>query len=48
MQNQSRDWATDKFNITVGYDTDIDFARKLIKKIGLQLDRIRKKIPSGR
>ena len=37
VQNQSRDWATDKFNITVGYDTDIDFARKLIKKIGLQL-----------
>ena len=37
MQNQSRDWATDKFNITVGYDTDIDAARKLIKKIGLEL-----------
>ena len=27
IQNYSRDWATDKFNITVGYDTDIDFAR---------------------
>jgi small-conductance mechanosensitive channel len=37
VQNQSRDWATDKFNITVGYDTDIDKARKLIKKIGLEL-----------
>lgn len=37
VQNQSRDWATDKFNITVGYNTDIDAARKLIKKIGLQL-----------
>lgn len=37
VQNQSRDWATDKFNITVGYDTDIDVARKLIKKIGLEL-----------
>jgi small-conductance mechanosensitive channel len=37
VQNQSRDWATDKFNITVGYDTDIDAARKLIKKIGIQL-----------
>ena len=37
VQNQSRDWATDKFNITVGYDTDIDAARKLIKKIGLEL-----------
>jgi small-conductance mechanosensitive channel len=37
VQNQSRDWAIDKFNITVGYDTDIDAARKLIKKIGIQL-----------
>lgn len=37
VQNQSRDWTTDKFNITVGYDTDIDKARKLIKKIGLEL-----------
>ncbi|MGX5803408.1 mechanosensitive ion channel family protein [Bradyrhizobium sp. Arg314] len=37
VQNQSRDWVTDKFNITVGYDTDIDFARKLIKQIGLEL-----------
>ncbi|MGE3875506.1 MAG: mechanosensitive ion channel family protein, partial [Parvibaculaceae bacterium] len=27
----------DKFNITVGYDTDLDKARKLIKKIGLEL-----------
>jgi small-conductance mechanosensitive channel len=37
VQNQSRDWVTDKFNITVGYDTDLDKARKLIKKIGLEL-----------
>ncbi|MER8884159.1 mechanosensitive ion channel family protein [Mesorhizobium sp. M0816] len=37
VQNQSRDWVIDKFNITVGYDTDIDFARKLIKRIGLEL-----------
>ncbi|QND66336.1 mechanosensitive ion channel family protein [Mesorhizobium loti] len=37
VQNQSRDWVVDKFNITVGYDTDIDFARKLIKRIGLEL-----------
>ncbi|RUX49569.1 mechanosensitive ion channel family protein [Mesorhizobium sp. M4A.F.Ca.ET.020.02.1.1] len=37
VQNQSRDWVTDKFNITVGYNTDIDFARKLIKRIGLEL-----------
>ncbi|MEI9412812.1 mechanosensitive ion channel family protein [Mesorhizobium salmacidum] len=37
VQNQSRDWVIDKFNITVGYDTDIEFARKLIKRIGLEL-----------
>ncbi|MER9401501.1 mechanosensitive ion channel family protein [Mesorhizobium sp. M0615] len=37
VQNQSRDWVTDKFNITVGYDTDIDVARKLIKRIGIEL-----------
>ncbi len=37
VQNQSRDWVIDKFNITVGYDTDLEFARKLIKKIGLEL-----------
>ncbi|WP_119391819.1 mechanosensitive ion channel domain-containing protein [Taklimakanibacter lacteus] len=37
VQNQSRDWKIDKFNITVGYDTDLDAARKLIKKIGQQL-----------
>ncbi|WP_368910978.1 mechanosensitive ion channel family protein [Taklimakanibacter deserti] len=37
VQNQSRDWVLDKFNITVGYNTDIDKARKLIKKIGLEL-----------
>ena len=37
VQNMSRDWVIEKFNITVGYDTDIDKARKLIKKIGLDL-----------
>ncbi|MBE1706845.1 MULTISPECIES: mechanosensitive ion channel family protein [Mesorhizobium] len=37
VQNQSRDWVTDKFNVTVGYDTDIELARKLIKRIGLEL-----------
>jgi small-conductance mechanosensitive channel len=37
VQNQSRDWVTDKFNITVGFDTDLEFARKLIKRIGLAL-----------
>lgn len=37
VRNGSRDWATDKFNITVGFETDLDFARKLIKRIGLEL-----------
>lgn len=37
IQNMSRDWVIEKFNITVGYDTDIDKARKIIKKIGLEL-----------
>jgi small-conductance mechanosensitive channel len=37
VQNQSRDWSTDKFNITVRYDTDIEVARKLIKKLGQEL-----------
>ena len=37
VQNSSRDWVTDKFNITVGFDTDLEAARKLIKKVGLEL-----------
>lgn len=37
VQNMSRDWAIDKFSVTVGYDTDIDKARKLIKKLGIEL-----------
>lgn len=37
IQNMSRDWVIDKFSITVAYDTDLDKARKLIKKIGLEL-----------
>ncbi len=37
VQNQSRDWTTDKFNITVGFDTDIEAARKLIKRVGAEL-----------
>ena len=37
VQNMSRDYVIDKFNITVGFDTDIEKARKLIKKIGLEL-----------
>jgi small-conductance mechanosensitive channel len=37
IQNMSRDWVIEKFSVTVGYDTDIDKARKLIRKIGLDL-----------
>ncbi|MEI2300549.1 mechanosensitive ion channel family protein [Ensifer sp. MJa1] len=37
VQNGSRDWATDKFNITVAFDADLEVARKLIKKLGLEL-----------
>lgn len=37
IQNQSRDWVIDKFNIDITYDSDIEKARKLIKKIGEQL-----------
>lgn len=37
VRNESRDWTTDKFNITVGFDTDLETARKLIKRIGLEL-----------
>ena len=34
IQNMSRDWVIDKFVINVTYDTDLEKARKLIKKIG--------------
>jgi small-conductance mechanosensitive channel len=37
IQNQSRDWVIDKFNIGITYDSDLEKARKLIKKIGEQL-----------
>ncbi|MDR9763134.1 mechanosensitive ion channel family protein [Rhizobium redzepovicii] len=37
VENMSRDWVIDKFRITVGFDTDIDKARKLTKKIGAEL-----------
>lgn len=37
VRNGSRDWSIDKFNITVGFDTDLEFARKLIKRLGLEL-----------
>ena len=37
VQNMSRDWVIDKIVIGVGYDTDLEKARKLVKKIGLAL-----------
>jgi moderate conductance mechanosensitive channel len=37
IQNLSRDWAIDKMTIGVTYDSDVDLARKLIKKIGQEL-----------
>ena len=36
VQNMSRDWVIEKFSINVDYQTDIDKARKIIKKIGQQ------------
>ncbi|RWI29534.1 mechanosensitive ion channel family protein [Mesorhizobium sp.] len=37
VQNMSRDWVLDKITIGVTYDSDVDLARKLIKKIGQEL-----------
>jgi small-conductance mechanosensitive channel len=37
VQNMSRDWVIEKMSINVTYDTDVELARKLVKKIGLQL-----------
>ena len=37
VQNMSRDWVIDKFQIGVTYDSDLDLARKLIKQIGQEL-----------
>ena len=37
IQNMSRDWVIEKMTINVTYDSDVDLARKLIKKIGLEL-----------
>jgi small-conductance mechanosensitive channel len=37
VENMSRDWGVVKFRISVGYDTDIEKARKLVKKIGAEL-----------
>ncbi|PLU61244.1 mechanosensitive ion channel family protein, partial [Sinorhizobium medicae] len=32
VQNLSRDWVIDKMTLNVTYDTDVELARKLIKK----------------
>ncbi|MBV9431529.1 MAG: mechanosensitive ion channel family protein, partial [Hyphomicrobiales bacterium] len=37
IQNMSRDWAVEKLTIGVTYDTDIEKARKIIKKVGQEL-----------
>lgn len=37
VQNMSRDWVIDKLAIGITYDSDLETARKLIKKIGQDL-----------
>ncbi|MFO0994539.1 MAG: mechanosensitive ion channel family protein [Hyphomicrobiales bacterium] len=37
VQNMSRDWVIEKITMTVTYDSDVDKARKLVKKIGQDL-----------
>jgi small-conductance mechanosensitive channel len=37
VKNSSRDWVIDKMTLGVTYDTDLDKAKKLIKKIGQKL-----------
>ncbi|AZL58737.1 mechanosensitive ion channel family protein [Tabrizicola piscis] len=37
IRNMSRDWVIDKFRVTVGYQTDLETLRKLIKKLGAEL-----------
>ncbi|HKM73807.1 MAG TPA: mechanosensitive ion channel domain-containing protein, partial [Stellaceae bacterium] len=39
VQNQSRDWVIDKISIGVTYDSDLEKAKKLIKQIGLDLQK---------
>src|SRR5215212_2518384 len=36
VQNMSRDWVIDKFSINVDNSTDVEKARKIVKKIGQQ------------
>ena len=37
IQNMSRDWVIEKLTIGVTHDSNVDLARKLVKKIGLEL-----------
>jgi len=37
IQNMSRDWVIDKLSIGITYDSDIEKARKLVKRIGQDL-----------
>jgi moderate conductance mechanosensitive channel len=37
VQNMSRDWVIDKITLTITYDSDVETARKIVKKIGLEL-----------
>ena len=37
VQNMSRDWVIDKFRLRVKFDTDVDKARKITKKLGAEL-----------
>jgi len=37
VQNMSRDWVIEKIVLSITYDSDVDKARKIIKKIGLEL-----------
>ena len=37
IENMSRDWVIDKFTISVGYDSDLNKVRKLVKGVGAAL-----------
>ncbi len=37
VENMSRDWVIDKLSVGITYGSDLDLARKLIKRIGLEL-----------